>query len=221
MREGPALHLVMTAREPSGMPARQDKVTETLVAATALGRVTADPRLDGSASNGSQASHAVDADAAITEVYGAHYRSLVRLATLLVHDVATAEEVVQDSFVAMHAGLHRLRDSEKTLSYLRAAVVNRARSVLRHRIVVDRNAPKPPPDMPSAEHGALALIERSSVVAALRSLPERQREVVVLRFYGDLSEAQIAAAMGITRGAVKSHTSRAMAALRSVLERDA
>lgn len=219
MREGPALHLVMTAREPSGMPARQDKVTETLVAATALGRVTAEPRHDGSVSIGSQA--CLDVDAAIAEIYGAHYRSLVRLATLLVHDIATAEEVVQDSFVALHAGLHRLRDSEKTLSYLRAAVVNRARSVLRHRIVVDRNAPKSAPDMPSAEHGALALIERSSVVAALRSLPERQREVVVLRFYGDLSETQIAAAMGITRGAVKSHTSRAMSALRSVLEREA
>jgi RNA polymerase sigma-70 factor (sigma-E family) len=219
VRESPALHLVMTPREPSGMAARQDKVTETLVAATVLGRVRAEPQLDGSASNGS---HAIDADtalAAITEIYGAHYRSLVRLATLLVHDIATAEEVVQDSFVALHAGLHRLRDSDKTLSYLRAAVVNRSRSVLRHRVVVDRNAPKPAPDMPSAEHGALALIERSSVVAALRSLPERQREVVVLRFYADLSEAQIAAAMGITRGAVKSHTSRAMAALRCVLER--
>jgi RNA polymerase sigma-70 factor (sigma-E family) len=208
----------MTAREPSGLPARQDKVTETLVAATTLGRVTAEPRRDISASNGSRT---IDADATITEIYGLHYRSLVRLATLLVHDIATAEEVVQDSFVALHAGLHRLRDSEKTLSYLRAAVVNRSRSVLRHRIVVDRNAPKPAPDMPSAEHGALTLIERSSVVAALRSLPERQREVVVLRFYGDLSEAQIAAAMGITRGAVKSHTSRAMSALRSVLEREA
>jgi len=219
MREGPALHLVMTSREPSGMAARQDNVTETLVAATVLGRVTAEPHLDGSASNGSQATDADTAFEAITEIYGAHYRSLVRLATLLVHDVATAEEVVQDSFVALHAGLHRLRDSDKTLSYLRAAVVNRSRSVLRHRVVVDRNAPKPAPDMPSAEHGALALIERSSVVAALRSLPERQREVVVLRFYADLSEAQIAAAMGITRGAVKSHTSRAMAALRSVLER--
>ena len=219
MREGPALHLVMTPREPSGMAARQDKVTETLVAATVLGRVRAEPQLDGSASNGSHATDADTALAAITEIYGAHYRSLVRLATLLVHDIATAEEVVQDSFVALHAGLHRLRDSDKTLSYLRAAVVNRSRSVLRHRVVVDRNAPKPAPDMPSAEHGALALIERSSVVAALRSLPERQREVVVLRFYADLSEAQIAAAMGITRGAVKSHTSRAMAALRSVLER--
>lgn len=221
MRVGPALHLVMTAREPSGMPARQDKVTETLVAATALGRFFPETRRDGAASNGHQTHAAVDADAAITEIYGAHYRSLVRLATLLVHDIATAEEVVQDSFVALHAGMHRLRDSEKTLSYLRAAVVNRARSVLRHRVVVDRNAPKPSPDMPSAEHGALALIERSSVVAALRSLPERQREVVVLRFYGDLSEAQIAGAMGITRGAVKSHTSRAMSALRSVLEREA
>jgi RNA polymerase sigma-70 factor (sigma-E family) len=219
VREGPALHLVMTPREPSGMAARQDKVTETLVAATVLGRLRAAKDLDGSASNGSHATDTDTALAAITEIYGAHYRSLVRLATLLVHDIATAEEVVQDSFVALHAGLHRLRDSEKTLSYLRASVVNRSRSVLRHRVVVDRNAPKPAPDMPSAEHGALALIERSSVVAALRSLPERQREVVVLRFYADLSEAQIAAAMGITRGAVKSHTSRAMAALRSVLER--
>jgi RNA polymerase sigma-70 factor (sigma-E family) len=217
VREGPAPHLVMTAREPSGTAARQDKVTETLVAATALGRVTAEPCQDRPVGS---AIRAIDADATITELYAAHYRSLVRLATLLVHDIATAEEVVQDSFVALHAGLHRLRDSEKTLSYLRAAVVNRSRSVLRHRVVVERNAPKPSPDMPSAEHGALALIERSTVVAALRALPERQREVVVLRFYGDLSEAQIATAMGITRGAVKSHSSRAMAALRSVLERD-
>lgn len=212
------------------MAARQDNVTETLVAGTVLGPVTAKPLLDAftadprpgdCAGHGSRVGQATDAYTAITALYDAHYRSLVRLATLLVHDMSTAEEVVQDSFVALHAGLHRLRDSEKTLSYLRAAVVNRARSVLRHRVVVDRNAPKPPPDMPSAEHGAMALLERSAVVAALRSLPERQREVVVLRFYGDLSEAQIAAAMGITRGAVKSHTSRAMASLRTVLEREA
>jgi RNA polymerase sigma-70 factor (sigma-E family) len=169
----------------------------------------------------SKEASSADADSAISELYGSHYRSLVRLAALLLHDVATAEEVVQDSFVALHSGLHRLRDSEKALAYLRAAVVNRSRSVLRHRVVVDRNAPKPAPDMPSAEHGALALIERSAVVAALRALPVRQREVVVLRFYADLSEAQIAMTMGITRGAVKSHTSRAMTALRSVLEREA
>jgi len=179
-------------------------VTETLVANAALGAVSAD----------------WDADRAVTVLYAAHYRSLVRLAALLLRDVATAEEVVQDSFVAMHDGWRRLRDNDKALSYLRQSVVNRSRSVLRHRMVVDKNAPKPPPDMPSAEQGAITLLERSAVVTALRTLPPRQREALVLRFYGDLSEAQIAAAMGISKGAVKSHTARAMTALRSVLERD-
>ena len=86
-------------------------------------------------------------------MYSTHYRSLVRLAALLVRDVATAEEIVQDSFIAMHGAWRRLRDNEKALSYLRQSVVNRSRSVLRHRVVVDRNAPKPAPDMPSAEQG--------------------------------------------------------------------
>jgi len=194
----------VTARQPEEGSARQTKVTETLVANAALGAVSAD----------------WDADRAVTVLYAAHYRSLVRLAALLLRDVATAEEVVQDSFVAMHDGWRRLRDNDKALSYLRQSVVNRSRSVLRHQVVVDKNAPKPAPDMPSAEQGAIALLERSAVVTALRTLPRRQREALVLRFYGDLSEAQIAATMGITKGAVKSHTARAMTALRSVLERD-
>jgi RNA polymerase sigma-70 factor (sigma-E family) len=219
----------MKVRKPDGHPERQARVTETLVVGPAFGsaceqppqmpsHLTAPIPVPQPTPTTTTRAAQLSADAAITELYYAHYRSLVRLAVLLVHDVATAEEVVQDSFVALHAGLHRLRDSEKAVAYLRAAVVNRSRSVLRHRVVVDRNAPKPPPDMPSAEHGALAMIERSAVVNALRTLPVRQREVVVLRFYADLSEAQIADAMGITRGAVKSHASRAMAALRSVLE---
>jgi len=195
----------MTAGEPSDVAARPTNVTETLVADVALGSIPAD----------------WDADRAVTELYASHYRSLVRLATLLVRDTGTAEEVVQDSFVAMHGGWRRLRDSDKALSYLRQSVVNRSRSVLRHRVVVDRNAPKPPPDMPSAEHGAIALLERSAVIAALRTLPARQREALVLRFYGDMSEAQIADAMQISKGAVKSHTARAMATLRTSLERDA
>jgi RNA polymerase sigma-70 factor (sigma-E family) len=159
-----------------------------------------------------------DADRVVTEIYHGEYKSLVRLAVLLVHDVPTAEEVVQDAFEAMHHAWRRLREKEKALSYLRQAVVNRSRSVLRHRTVVDRNAPKPAPDEPSAEQGALALIERSAVIAALRTLPDRQREAVVLRYYADLSEADIAATMGISRGAVKSHTARAMASLKSILE---
>lgn len=194
----------MTTGEPSDVVPRPIDVTETLTAGIGL---TAAPA-------------ALEADRAVTDLYAAHYKSLVRLAALLVRDVGTAEEVVQDSFVAMHGGWHRLRDSEKALSYLRQSVVNRSRSVLRHRVVVDRNTPKPPPDMPSAEHGAIALFERSAVIAALRKLPARQREALVLRFYADMSEAQIADAMCISRGAVKSHTARAMQALRSVLERD-
>ena len=195
----------MTASEPPDVAARPIHGTETLVAEVALGSVPADSV----------------ADEAVTELYATHYRSLVRLAALLVRDTGIAEEVVQDSFVAMHGAWRRLRDSEKALSYLRQSVVNRSRSVLRHRTVVERNAPKSAPDEPSAEHGAIALLERSAVIAALRTLPPRQREALVLRFYADMSEAQIADAMCISKGAVKSHTARAMQALRTVLERDA
>jgi RNA polymerase sigma-70 factor (sigma-E family) len=158
------------------------------------------------------------ADLAVNELFSVHYRSLVRLAAMLVRDTPTAEEVVQDAFVDMHRGWHRLEDTEKALAYLRQAVVNKSRSVLRHRIVVEKNLQNGPPDMPSAEHGALIMLERDAVVAALRKLPERQREAIVLRYYADLSEADIAATMKISRGAVKSHTARGMAALRTTLE---
>ena len=133
-------------------------------------------------------------DWAVTELYSLHHRALVRLAVLLVRDVPTAEDVVQDSFVAMHDGWQRLRDAESALAYLRQAVLNRSRSVLRHRAVVEKHPQKPSPDMPSAEHGALVQLERSTVIAALRNLPGRQREAIVLRYYADLSEAEVAAA---------------------------
>jgi RNA polymerase sigma-70 factor (sigma-E family) len=126
--------------------------------------------------------------------------------------------VVQECFIAMHDGWHRLRDKDKALSYLKQAVVNRCRSELRHRSMVQRNAPKPAPDMPSAEQDAMSLLERSAVIAALKALPDRQRQALVLRYYADLSEAQIAKTMGISQGAVKSHTARGVAALRTVLE---
>ena len=160
------------------------------------------------------------ADLAVIELYSVHYPALVRLAAMLVRDTPTAEEVVQDAFIAMHDAWDRLRDTDKALAYMRQAVVNRSRSVLRHRVVVEKNLQKPPPDMPSAEAGALTLLERSAVVAALRDLPGRQREAIVLRYYADLSEAEIAAAMHISRGAVKSHTSRGMTSLRVALEED-
>jgi RNA polymerase sigma-70 factor (sigma-E family) len=179
-----------------------------LLAEAELRRVTANPR----------ESAPPRQDVRVTELYSPHYRALVRLAMLLVGDVPTAEEVVQDAFVAMRDAGRRLRNPENALAYLRQAVVNRSRSVLRHRAVVDKNLRKAPLDMPSAEYGALILLERSEVVAAFRGLPERQREAIVLRYYGELSEAEIAALMNISRGAVKTHTARGMTSLRAALE---
>ena len=153
-----------------------------------------------------------------TELYTLHYRRLVGSAWLLVRDVPTAEEVVQDAFVSMHDAWQRLRDAENALAYVRQAVMNRSRSVLRHQMVIDRYQEKAPADMPSAEHGALVSLERAAVVAALQHLTARQREAIVLRYYADLSEAEIAQVMGISRGAVKSHTARGMAALRVALQ---
>ncbi len=154
----------------------------------------------------------------LTLLYAAHYRGLVRLAAYLTGDRDAAEEVVQDAYVKVLGRWGGLRDVSKGEAYLRQAVVNLSRSRVRHRGVVERRAPAALPDAASAESGALSRLERSAVVAALADLPRRQREALVLRYYADLSEAQTAHAMGISAGAVKTHTSRGMAALRHLLE---
>jgi RNA polymerase sigma-70 factor (sigma-E family) len=190
----------------------------------AAGGFAGDPRLVAGALSGAAASGAATAgvrgraaDEAVTALYQTHYAALVRAAALLVGDVATAEDVVQDSFIAVHRAWWRLRDTDRALPYLRRAVINTSRSVLRHRAVADRYPPMAVPELPSAEDSALAVVRRSSVLAALSTLSARQREVVVLRYYADLSEAQTAAALGISSGAVKSHTARAKDSLRTIL----
>jgi len=224
--EGSAGNLGADGEPPATSP-RRTGVTETLSPGVVLpqevfARAAYPPAAPhGAASWQAPAPATWDADEIVTEIYTSHYNQLVRLALLLVRDVQTAEEVVQDAFEQMHKAWRRLHDPDKALSYLRQTVVNRSRSVLRHRKVVDLHPPKPAPDEPSAEHGALTLIERSAVVSALRLLPVRQREAIVLRYYADLSEADIAKTMGISKGAVKSHTARAMAALKSTLTQEA
>jgi RNA polymerase sigma-70 factor (sigma-E family) len=159
-----------------------------------------------------------DADQAVAQLYSAHYQALVRLATLLMRDAGTAEEVVQDAFVAMWRGWPRLGDADKALAYLRQAVVNRSRSVLRHR-TVDGDSPVPAlPDTPGSGHGASGLLEQAAARAALAGLSDRQREAIVLRYDAGLSEGEIAAAMKISRGAVNSHTARGLAALRAAVD---
>jgi RNA polymerase sigma-70 factor (sigma-E family) len=159
-----------------------------------------------------------DADQALTSLYAAHYTGLVRLAALLVRNSGEAEEIVQDAFVAMHGRWSRLREPDKAAGYLRRTVVNNARSSLRRHAVADKHRASLVDVPASADHAALAAEARSVVIAALHLLPQRQREVLVLRYYGDLSEADIAATLRISRGAVKSHASRGVAALRSSLE---
>src|SRR5262245_34793621 len=97
-----------------------------------------------------------DADEAVSQLYAANYAGLVRLSYLLVHDRGRAEELVQDAFVAMHGHWHRLREPHKALAYLRRAVVNRSRSELRHRAVVNRHPVEDPPPHESAEAAAVA-----------------------------------------------------------------
>lgn len=157
-----------------------------------------------------------DPDAAVEQLYAAHWRQLVRLSVLLVHDQAAAEDVVQDAFVAMHGHWSRLRDPDKALAYLRQAVVNRSRSVLRHQVVAEKHTRM------SAGEGAvdgpsIGGARRDAVRAALLELSERQREVLVLRHYLDWSEAQIADALDISPGSVKAHAHRGSAALRELL----
>ena len=148
-------------------------------------------------------------DHAVTVLYKSHYAALVRETALLVGDFATAEDVVQECFIALHRAWWRVRDTSAAQFYLRRSMINKSRSVLRRRVVADRHPVMSQPALPSAEESALAVVQVSLVRAALGALPVRQREVMVLRYYADLSETQIVAVMGISRGSVKVHAARA------------
>jgi RNA polymerase sigma-70 factor (sigma-E family) len=141
----------------------------------------------------------------------------VRLAILLVDDPATAEDVVQEAFTGLHRHWSRLRDENAALGYLRTAVVNGSRSVLRRRRTAREYTPPHTADARSAESLAMLSAEHQAVVSALGQLPRRQREVLVLRYYGGLSEAEIAEATGISRGTVKSTASRGLDAISKIV----
>jgi DNA-directed RNA polymerase specialized sigma24 family protein len=143
-------------------------------------------------------------DHVIAELYAREYLPLVRIAVLLVHDPQLAEEIVQDAFVAMHVGLRWARHAGKARAYLRRAVVCKSRSAQRRHAVCAGGASQ-------------TALGDSAIMAALKKLPERQREAVVLRHYGELSEGETAAAMGISRGAVARHLAQGMASLRPAM----
>lgn len=157
-------------------------------------------------------------DAWVWSLYQSHYQQMSRLARLLMGGNEAAEDVAQEAFIRLFGARERLSDSDHAVAYLRTTVVNLTRSRWRRRLVAIRHAPKPAPDRAGPEEEALDTLRRAAVVDALKRLPPRQRESVVLRYYADLSEAQAAATLGISVGAVKGYTSRGLAALAEILK---
>lgn len=154
--------------------------------------------------------------ALLAELYAIRRLELVRLAALLVGDQETAEDVVQDAFAGLSSG--GLRDPGKAMHYLRRAVVNNARSALRRRRTARLFVPPRTAPARSAEELAVLSDEHRQVLNALQQLPRRQREVLVLRFWSELTVAETADALGITDGTVKSATSRGLVTLTKRLE---
>jgi len=156
-------------------------------------------------------------DATLPELFAAHYRRLLALA-VLVSDGSreNAEDLVQEAFARLHG--RTLADPEKAVAYLRSTILNLSRSRLRRLRTARKHERSDDAVLPSAEEHALLRVDQREVVDALKTLPVRQRQALVLRYWEDMSEAQVAAAMGLSNGTVKSHTSRGMAALRRALE---
>jgi RNA polymerase sigma-70 factor (sigma-E family) len=154
----------------------------------------------------------------VTELFRHHYRRLVGLAALLVDDRESAEEVVQDAFEALYRHWSRLRDPQAAVAYLNRSVVNGSHSRLRRRRTERAYALPEAGVAPSAESRGVEHGRHTELVAAVRTLPQRQREVVVLRYFVNLSEEQIADWLGVSRGSVKRHASRATAALQQRME---
>ncbi len=151
---------------------------------------------------------------AVTALYEAHALGLVRLAVVMTGDQGSAEDIVQDAFLGLYRRWDRLTDLPHPLAYLRASVLNGCRTALRRRSRADRRLQRLS-EVPSESAEARALLseEQQAVARAIRDLPDRQREALVLRYYLDMSEADAAEAMRVSRGAVKSATSRALAAI--------
>jgi RNA polymerase sigma-70 factor (sigma-E family) len=161
----------------------------------------------------------LDREQAVAALFAAHHPSLVRLAVLLGAD--DAEDVVGEAFYQLYRRWEKLRDAAAAATYLRSTVVNLTRMRIRHLQVVRRHLAGPggaAGTVASGEETTVLRDDQQALVDALRSLPDRQRAALVLRYWLDLREREIAETMGISAGAVKTHVSRGMAALSRMLE---
>ncbi|MFJ9737850.1 RNA polymerase sigma factor [Streptomyces sp. NPDC101166] len=163
---------------------------------------------------------AEEREAGVARLFELHYSSMLRLAVLLGAD--DPENVVAEAYYQIYRKWRRLRDTEAAEAYLRSTVCNLTRMRIRHLQVARRHVEVPPelPDeaVASAESTALLRDDQRVLIDALQQLPARQREALVLRHWLGLREGEIAAAMGISCGSVKTHTSRGLAALTQAME---
>ena len=150
------------------------------------------------------------------QLFHGHFGPMTRLAALLGAD--DPEDVAQEAFVRLHRRNSMLRDPHAAAGYLRTTVVNLTRSRQRHLSVTLRHRPAAPEDVASAEQHAVRLESSRELVAALGRLSARHREALVLRYWLDLTEIEMAEAMGVSRGTVKSHVSRGLDALAALME---
>jgi DNA-directed RNA polymerase specialized sigma24 family protein len=152
-----------------------------------------------------------DVSRTVAALYQEHYRSLVRLAVLLVADLATAEEIVQEAFAEVHGTWRTLPGQDAALRYLRRSLVRRSRSIAQSQDVAGMGAAGLPPG------GTPAAGPEASLLSALRALPVRQREVLVLRYFAELPEAEIASVTGTRPAVIRSYAARGMSSLRAGL----
>jgi RNA polymerase sigma-70 factor (sigma-E family) len=164
------------------------------------------------AGSGADALGPAERIAAISALYADHALSLVRLAHIMLGSRQAAEDVVQEAFLGLYRRWAHLSDPSRAPFYLRSSVLNGCRSVLRRRPTVDLDDAQQP-SVISAESAVLSAEDRRELLAALRSLPPRQREALALKYYLDLPDQEIAAAMGIGQSTVRSTLHRGLTAL--------
>ena len=153
----------------------------------------------------------------VAALYEAHALGLLRLAVIMLGDRQAAEDVVQDAFFGLYRRWSALRSTDRAQAYVRSAVFNGCRTALRRR-ARDRQFVLAEPEAESAEASVLLSEEHQAVLAAMRRLPDRQREAVALRYCLDMRPDEVAKAMGVSLGTVKSATSRGIAALGRMLK---
>jgi RNA polymerase sigma-70 factor (sigma-E family) len=165
------------------------------------------------------AEESIDLDALVIDLFRQEASSLVRLARLFVDDRNAAEDLVQEAFIRLARGGHRIRERAKAPAYLRSIVLNLARDHNRRGLMSLRHH-LPQDDQAAVEDEVTLRDDQQRVIDALRELPHRQRDCLVLRYYDDLGIDDIASTLGISRNSVKTHLGRALKALERELESD-